>query len=215
MKRFSLVHPFACLVGLAFATAVGGGAWAASGSTPTPTSANGPYWSLGGAAQAPLDGNRVLVWDGGSLSAGFAQGGAPSLGTVAGKGMQMGGFLAWRGEGYRFDATLAPALDGSFSAGVGASLGAVPGEVGTSYGVRLGAALAGERFTVNPASGLGLAQMVAPNNDVNLTVTVNHALTPSLSVIGTAEARRVVGSAPDGSAGQNHFSLGAGLGYRF
>ena len=75
--------------------------------------------------------------------------------------------------------------------------------------------MVGERFTVNPASGLGLAEVTAPNSDVNLTFTINHALTPNFSVIGTAEARRNVGSPTDGIATQNRFLFGAGLGYRF
>lgn len=184
-------------------------AWAAD------TGAASPAWSLGGAGRPAAEGSRLVLWDAGSVAAGVASSSKPLDGT-GGKGMQVGGFLAWRGDDYRLDATLAPSLDGSVNAGVGAAAGAPPGELGTSYGVRFGAAWAGERFTVNPSSGLGLAEVAAPTNDVNVTFTVNHALTHSLSLTGTAEARHVVGATPESNAaGQNHFLFGAGLGYRF
>jgi hypothetical protein len=170
--------------------------------------------ALGGAARSAAEGMRMTIWDAGSVAAGFASPSA-GVGGAGGKGMQVGGFLAWRGDGYRFDATLAPSAGGNLAAGFGATAGALPGEPGTSYSLRLGADWAGDRFTVNPASGLGFADVVRPNSDVNLTVTINHSLTPGLSVIGTAEARRSVGATPDGLSGQNRFLFGAGLGYRF
>jgi hypothetical protein len=176
---------------------------------------NAPDWSLGGAARSSLPGSRTVVWDGGNVVAGLARTPAWPLAATTPSGMQMGGFLAWQGEDYRLDASLTPSFNGRLAAGVGASAGAAPGELGTSYGVRFGAALAGERFTVNPASGLGLAEVEAPTHDINVTFTVNHALTPNLNVIGTAEARRSVGTPPEGGAAQNHFLFGAGLGYRF
>lgn len=192
------------LFGLAASTA----AWGAD----VPT--GGSALSLGGAAQT-AEGGRLTLWDGGRLVAGVAS--PPTAGFTgrSASGMQMGGFLAWQSEDYRVDATLAPSLDGSVAAGLGAAYGARPGQVGTSYGVRLGAAWSGERFTVNPSSGLGLAEVVVPSSDVNLSFTVNHSLTPSLSLIGTAEARHAVGNQPDGATPQNRFLLGAGLGYRF
>ncbi len=194
---------------LLLAIAAGSPAWAEDGA------GKAPYWSLGGALRSADAAARVVVWDGGSMTAGLAQ---PDQSPVAGpvlKGMQLGGFLAWQGEDYRFDAILAPAIDRSFVAAFGASAGALPGEAGTSYGVHLGAAWSGERFTVNPQSGFGLAEVTAPSKDLNLTVSVNHALTPSLSVVGTAEARHSMGPPPDGGTVQNRIIFGAGLGYRF
>lgn len=173
--------------------------------------------SLGGAAPTSQDA-RVTVWNDGSVSAGVAPLAPAPFASQSVKGMQMGGFLAWQSGEYRVDATVAPSLDGSIVAGLGAIVGPRSGSSGTSYGLRFGAAWLGERFTVNPASGLGLAEVVAPTSDVNLTFTVNHSLTPSLSVIGTAEARRGVGTTLEGVGGganQNRFLFGAGLGYRF
>lgn len=171
--------------------------------------------TLGGAAPS-TDGTRLAGWGNGNLVAGVTPLAKDAFGSLSSKGMQMGGFLAWQAEDYRVDASLAPSPDGSVVAGLGAAVGAKPGEPGTSYGLRIGAAWLGERFTVNPASGLGLAEVVAPTSDVNLTFTVNHALTPNLSVIGTAAARRPVGTTPlDGTTTQGQFLFGAGLGYRF
>jgi hypothetical protein len=170
--------------------------------------------ALGGAAPA-MEGTRLAGWSSGNLFGGVTSVATEAFSPTPAKGMQMGGFLAWQAEDYRVDATLAPSFDGSVVAGLGAAVGAKRGQTGTSYGVRLGAAWLGERFTVNPASGLGLAEVVAPTSDVNLTFTINHALTPSLSVIGTAEARRPVGNPWDGATMQSRFLVGAGLGYRF
>jgi hypothetical protein len=172
--------------------------------------------SIGGAILAGADEPRVTLWNSGHVEAGL---GAPSANllsplSVNGKGMQMGGFLAWRNEEYRLDATLAPAADGSVTAGFGASTGASPGELGTSYSLRVGADRVGDRFTINPASSLGLTDVVQPNSDVNLTVTINHALTPTLSIKGTAGATRNMGPGVDGGS-QKSYLFGAGLGYRF
>lgn len=195
------------LLGLVAATAAG----AAEGESLSKVST----LTLGGAA-ATSGGTRLTGWGSGDLVAGVAPIASSAFSEPSPKGMQMGGFLAWQAEDYRIDASLAPSFDGSVVAGLGAAVGAKPGQTGTSYGVRLGAAWLGERFTVNPASGIGLAEVVAPTSDVNLTFTINHALTPNLSVIGTAAARRPVGSAPlDGASTQGQFLFGAGLGYRF
>lgn len=173
-----------------------------------------PALVVGGAAQAS-EGTRLAGWGDGSLVAGVSPMAGSAFGGLTARGMKTGGFLAWQADDYRLDASVAPSLDGSVIAGVGAVVGARPGQTGTSYGLRLGAAWLGDRFTVNPASGLGLADVVSPTSDVNLSFTVNHALTPSLSVIGTAEARRPVGSPADGVSVQSRFLVGAGLGYRF
>jgi hypothetical protein len=168
--------------------------------------------SWGGAAPTSGDAT-VTLWNGGGFSAGVAP--MPGRPLASGTGMQMGGFLAWQAGDYRVDAMLAPTLGGAVVAGLGAVMGSQPGAPGTSYGLHVGAAWVGEHFTVNPASGLGLAEVAAPTSDVNLTFTINHALTPSLSLTGTAEARRSVGMSLDGVANQNRFLFGAGVGYRF
>ncbi len=195
------------LLGIVAATAAG----AVEGGT-VPKS---PALALGGAAPS-AEGTRLTGWGNGNLFAGVSPLASSGFGALSSKGMQMGGFLAWQADDYRLDASLAPSFDGSVVAGLGAAIGAKPGQPGTSYGLHLGAAWLGERFTVNPASGLGLAEVVAPTSDVDLTFTINHALTPNLSVIGTAAARRPVGGTPlDGAVSQGHFLIGAGLGYRF
>ncbi len=171
-------------------------------------------WSLGGAAIAAAEGPRLTLWDDGGLAMGMAAA-APSAVPENPSGMQTGGFLAWRGESYRLDATVAPSSVGTVAAGLGATTGVLPGQIGTSYGVRLGAAWSPDHFTLNPSTGASLAQVVTSTNDVNVALTVNHALTPNLSVVGTAEAGRTMGPVPDASAGLNRFIFGAGLGYRF
>jgi len=172
--------------------------------------------AIGGAAQ-PSEGTRLAGWGDGSLVAGVTPMPSSAFSNPSSKGMKMGGFLAWQADDYRLDASLSPSRDGSVVAGLAAAVGARPGQTGTSYGLRLGAAWLGERFTINPASGslVGLSDVVSPTSDVNLTFTVSHALTPSLSVIGTAEARRPVGTPADGVSVQSRFLVGAGLGYRF
>jgi len=171
--------------------------------------------AIGGAAQ-PSEGTRLAGWGDGSLVAGVTPMPSSAFTNPSSKGMKMGGFLAWQADDYRFDASLSPSREGTVIAGLAAAVGARPGQTGTSYGLRLGAAWLGERFTINPAGGsLGLSDVVSPTSDVNLTFTVNHALTPSLSVIGTAEARRPVGTPADGVSVQSRFLVGAGLGYRF
>jgi len=171
-------------------------------------------WSLGGAAFIGAEGARLTLWDGGSIAVGIAS--PPvALPSQQDRGnLQTGGFFAWHGDAYRLDATLAAAGNG-VNAGLGAAVGAFPGETGTSYGVRLGTAQSGERFTVNPTSRLGLTDAQTPLSDVNVSFTVNHALTPTFSLIGTAEARRPTGPMPDGGVAQKRYLLGAGLGIRF
>jgi hypothetical protein len=168
--------------------------------------------SWGGAAPTAEDA-RVTLWNGGSLAAGVAPVADGILDRPNARGMQYGGFVAWQWGDYRVDATVAPSLGGSVVAGFGAAFGTNP--LGTSYGLHFGAARLGERFTVNPGSGLGLAEVNAPASDVNLTFTINHALTPSLNLVGTAEARRYIGLPGDGASALNRFQFGAGLGYRF
>jgi len=177
--------------------------------------------SMGGAALATGDTARITMWqtdDG--VSAGLAPASASLSSSAFGvPGMQAGGFLAWQSSIYRIDATLNPSFDGQTIAGVGASVGAMPGEAGTSYGLHIGTALAStDHFTINPASGLGLAELAAPTNNVSLSLMVNHALTPNLNLIGLAEAQRNFGTPTlDGgySSGIGRLVVGAGIGYKF
>ena len=187
------------------------------------TPARAQTLSLGGAALAGSDGTRIALWEAdGGLSAGIgATPAGSSLATSAfgGSTLQTGGFLAWQSSIYRIDATLNPNFDGQTIAGIGASVGAMPGQEGTSYGLHIGGAWAAtDHFTVNPASGLGLADLAAPTSNVNVSLLINHALTPNLNLIGLAEAQRTFGSPFDGysySTGIGRLIIGAGIGYKF
>jgi hypothetical protein len=173
-------------------------------------------YSLGGAAIASTDGSRYVVWSSSDgISAGVTDANA-SLAQVpiGGAGLQTGGFLAWQSSIYRIDATLSPNWDGQMMAGLAASVGADS----TRYGLRVGTAwTTTDHFTLNAASGLGLAEMAAPNNNVNVSFLINHALTPNLNLIGLAEAQRSFGMSPldNNNTGLGRLVVGAGLGYRF
>jgi hypothetical protein len=173
-----------------------------------------PSWSLGGAALAASDSARITMWqeaDSG-MSAGLAPTGANWSNT---SGLQTGGFLAWQSSIYRVDATFSSNVDGQTVMGLGASID----DEGTRYGLRVGTAWSpSDRFTVNPASGLGLAELAAPTNNVNVSFLINHALSPNLSVIGLAEAQRTFGVSPLDSNYNNSMGrliVGAGIGYKF
>jgi hypothetical protein len=177
--------------------------------------------SLGGAAVATNDSSRITMWQ---ADDGLSVGLGPTSSSLAssafgGPGMQTGGFLAWQSSIYRIDATLNPNFDGQTVAGLGASVGAMPGQEGTSYGLRIGTAWAStDHFTINPASGLGLAELAAPTNSLSLSLMINHALSPNLNLIGMAEAQRNFGnSALDGSysSGIGRLVVGAGIGFKF
>jgi len=171
-----------------------------------------PNWSLGGAALAASDGARITMWqDKDGMSAGIA----PTTATWSNSsGLQTGGFLAWQSSIYRVDATFSSSVDGQTIMGLGASID----DEGTRYGLRVGTAWAPtDRFTINPASGLGLAELAAPTNNVNVSFLVNHALTPNLSLIGLAEAQRTFGLSPlvNNYNGMGRLIVGAGIGYKF
>jgi hypothetical protein len=176
-------------------------------------------WSIGGAALATSDASRITLW---TNTDGMSVGVEPTNSSlsqtpVGGSGMQTGGFLAWQTSIYRIDAQLSPSFDGQVFAGVGASVGAMPGESGTRYGLRIGTAWAPtSNFTVNPNYGVSLAELSAPNRNVNVSFLINHALTPNLNLIGLAEAQRNFGlSAIEGNSGFGRLVVGAGLGYKF
>src|SRR5579863_554839 len=135
------------------------------GATHAETPVRAQTLSLGGAAIATSDSARITIYQ---ADSGVSAGGGSTSSSLAtspfgSPGMQTGGFLAWQSSIYRIDATLDPSFDGQTIAGVGASIVPRPGELGTSYGLRIGTAWAqSDRFTVNPASNLGLAEMAAP-----------------------------------------------------
>lgn len=189
----------------------GGSAAAADASTPAlapsaKSSLPTAPLALGGA------GDRLILLDAERLSGGVSVLPGQSL---AGSEIppRVGGYVAWTGAGYRLDAHLHPGSGGGLAAQLGATAGAMPGETGTSYGLKLGATTLGERFSINPSNRFGLVNGDA-GNAFDMVVTVNHAFTPSISLSGTAEARRSNPSQPDiGGAGELLF--GAGLGIRF
>jgi len=185
------------------------------------TPARAQSLSLGGAALATADSARITMYqadDGVSAGLGSASASLASS-PFGGSGLQTGGFLAWQSSIYRLDATLYPSLDGQTIAGLGASIVPRPGELGTSYGLHIGTSWAAtDRFTINPASGLGLAELAAPTSNVSVSLSISHSLTPNLNLIGLAEAQRQFGNpALDGSynSGLGRLVVGAGIGYKF
>jgi hypothetical protein len=123
--------------------------------------------------------------------------------------------LDW-GAGYRLDAGRMPTLTGGYLSGFGAVVGAASGEPGATYSFHLGAGQQNDRFSVNPFSRLGLAEVSGPTNDVGLGFTVSRSLTPNLSLTGEAEAHRNFGvTGVDPLSGTNEVVIGAGLGLRF
>jgi hypothetical protein len=174
--------------------------------------------SLGGAAVSSSETARITLYSDDDAPTGQASI-ALSPNSFNVSGMQAGGFLAWQSSIYRIDAIANPSFDGKTLAGVGASIGALPGEAGTSYGLHIGTAFASaDHFTLNPASGLGLTDLAAPGSNVSVSLMINHALTPNINLIGMAEAQRYYGATPlDGSysTGIGRLVVGAGIGYKF
>lgn len=200
---------FALLTGLLAATA-------ASAEEPV----HAQSWSFGGAALANAEASRVTMWsdDESSLSAGVAAAGSSvAMTNFRDPSLQTGGFLAWQSSIYRVDATLAPNFSGQVTAGLAASVGAQPGELGTRYGLRIGTAWsAANNYSINPAAGYNLSELAAPVNNYNISFMINHALTPNLNLIGLAEAQRSFGPmATDNNNLLGRLVVGAGLGYRF
>jgi len=173
-------------------------------------------WSLGGAALAASDSARITIWQAeGGVSGGVAPTGASLAGSWNPNGrLQTGGFVAWQSSIYRVDATMNSSANGQTVMGLGASVS----DDDTRYGLRVGTAWAPtDRFTINPASGFGLAELAAPTNNVNISLLVNHAITPNLNLIGMAEAQRSFGASPldNNYNGIGRLIVGAGIGYKF
>ena len=120
------------------------------------------------------------------------------------------------GPTYRLDAALLPNFAGGYTAGVGAALGAMPGEPGGTYALRIGAGWLPDQYS--PRFG-GLPSAGSPTplaNDVNMSLTYSRIVTPGLFVTGGAEAHRNLGgTALDPAVETGQVILGGGVGLRF
>jgi hypothetical protein len=167
-----------------------------------------PGAMLATAQSADSTPNRLVI--GGGFMAGLLS----NSSVFATRSVEVG-VADWSGGRYQVNVTLGPSLFGGMSSEVGASAGAMPGDPGTTYGLHLGTGWA-EGVATNPTgarSGFGGAP--ASPTDVNLSFTVNHALTSQLSLMGAAEARHEIGGQLDGATGPMDVVFGAGLGLRF
>ncbi|MDY0240553.1 MAG: hypothetical protein RBR34_00080 [Rhodospirillaceae bacterium] len=183
---------------------------------PLSESASTPFFapthlSLGGMAQrlAVHDRNGVSLGVGPVSESPLAAAGSDSV-----QGLRLGGYLSWSGGDLHLDTGLRPLTMGGLGVSMTAWTGAPPGEAGTRYGVRIDTGLGGGRFSLTPANRLGLEVSAPDRSDVDLTVAVNHAFTPNLSVAGKAGARQSSDGSPDGER-RNEVLFGVGLGIRF
>jgi len=125
------------------------------------------------------------------------------------------GLFGWGSE-YKLEAGVQPNLIGGYTAGLGATIGVAPGQLGSGYSVRIGTGWAGDWVSVNPFSRLGVTEVATPAGDMALGFTYSRSILPGLSLTGTAEAYRPVGANildPVGGVGQ--VVIGAGIGIRF
>ncbi len=130
--------------------------------------------------------------------------------------LSVGGLAGLAYGAYQLDAVTGPeGLPLGFGAGYGDEMG-----WNTDYLVRLGTGLgaegmnagSGSRFSLNPVTNAGLAEGIG--NDVGLSLSLTHSITPNMSVTGMAGASRPVGATGVGlDDGQLRF--GAGLGLKF
>ena len=91
-------------------------------------------------------------------------------------------------------------------------MGARPGEVGTTYGLKVGAGWIGEGLAGGPSAPADFHE----TSDTAVSFSVTQSITPRLSFIGSAEAHR--GIAPntlDPIGGASQVVIGAGIGLRF
>lgn len=164
----------------------------------------------GGADQA--SGGKVTLAQGG----GFASYNPTTVSVLGNTGFSVSlasgaAPFGWR-QAYRIDANVAPNLLGGYTAGVAAAMGARPGEVGTTYGLKVGAGWIGEGFTGGPSAPSDFHEA----SDTAVSISVTQSITPRLSFIGSAEAHR--GLAPntlDPIGGASQVVIGAGIGLRF
>ena len=168
--------------------------------------ASTPVWADDAGANAPVMRHVTLVEGGALISAGQAYA-IPLTGST--------GLFGW-GTGYKLDAGVQPNLVGGYTAGLGATLGAGPGQQGSGYSLRIGGGWTGDRFSVNPYSHLGVSEVATPASDMALSFTYSRAIMPGLSLTGSAEAYRPLGpSLLDPTGGSSQVVVGAGLGLRF
>ncbi len=162
---------------------------------------------------------RQALVEGGGFSAGLLEASGTAVPGMEFTTPGTGGYLAWNLREYRIDATVRSLSTGGFSADVGATTGSLQANQGTSYGLRLGTGWVSDPTATffGSSTRWAVSESSPSNNDVNLTLTVNHALTPNLSLIGGAEARHysATGASTDYSLAPSEYILGAGLGLRF
>jgi hypothetical protein len=170
-----------------------------------------PVWAAEKTTEIPTAPHVVLV-QGGSFALSSSGYSVPLTGVA--------GLFGW-GPSYRLDAGVEPNLTGGFTAGVGATIGAGPGESGSGYSLRMGGGWtrlgAMDGFSVNPVSRLGLAEITSTGSDVALSFTYRRSIATGLSLTGAAEAHRSTAgtSVVDPLSGASQFVLGAGIALRF
>lgn len=180
--------------------------------------ASAPAWA-GDTSPSPAQAtSKVILVQGGGFSA-FGPGSAAAVGAPGAGysfGLASGAYLFGMPQNYRLDASVGPNLLGGYTAGISAALGAHPGEMGASYGMKLGAGWVDDAFTVNPVNRLGLADNHEAS-DTAVSFSVTESITPRLSVVGLAEAHRAIQSNTtlDPTASVNQLVVGAGVGLRF
>lgn len=164
---------------------------------------------IGGADQTP---GKVTLAQGG----GFTAYGPASVSTLGNSAVSVSlasgtGLFGWR-QGYRIDADVGPNLLGGYTAGVAAAMGVRPGEVGTTYGLKIGAGWIGEGFAGIPLVNVDPRE----NSDTAVRFSVTQSITPRLSFIGSAEAHHgFAANTFDPGAGASQVVFGAGIGLRF
>ncbi|WP_142848851.1 MipA/OmpV family protein [Telmatospirillum sp. J64-1] len=126
--------------------------------------------------------------------------------------LRMGGYAEYSLDSWRFDVGLAPDHISGTAADLGASWSAPLAQTGATYTLRVGAAygagsLSDSWFDADQTS-------LTREGDVNLSVTLSRPITSSLSVSGSAAARRTLPLDERGE-GENQVRFGAGLGWRF
>ena len=131
---------------------------------------------------------------------------------VNSNGFLVGGYMAYSLSDYSLDAKWREDGQGGSVGGIGASYGASLG-ADTAYSVRVGAGW-GEGTTFSPNTiSPGESGM---SNEVNLSVSLTHAITPNMYLNGVAGAARVVGGQdPSLDAVSRDYRIGAGVGLRF
>lgn len=131
-------------------------------------------------------------------------------GNAGPSGFSLGGYLSYKLSDYGLEATWRDDGYGGSAGGVGATYGSRLG-FGTAYAVRIGAGF-GESGLFSP----NLATPGDGGNEVNLSVTLTHAITPNMSVNGMAGAARYYGNQDYGTdVGSRDYRIGAGFGLRF